>query len=148
LGAATERIAFADGVEKTREQWKQSRQVEAEFATPLIIGKGDGQVIALDRQALPRWLQAQAEGTLHAIGMDAEFPLTDAVLMLTPEYLSRFSYESGGPQHRLVAWKGSRLKMALARDDDETTRALAALAWLGIGEWSDCGFGQIAKAKG
>ncbi len=147
LSAPPARIAFAEGVEKTREQWNASRELQAEFATPFIIGKGDGQVAALDRRAFREWLQKPADATLRAIGMEAELALTDAALTLTPEYVSRFSYEMGGPQHRLVAWKGSRLKMTLARDDDETTRALAALSLLGMGEWSDCGFGQIAKPK-
>ncbi len=138
-----ERASFAAQVESESAAWVAASVVEAEFVTPYVIGAGDGKVAALDRIAFPGLIQSQAEKVLRAIGVDATLPVADAMLTLTPEYVSRFSYEAGGPQHRLVAWERSGLKLTLARRDDETTRALVALSLLGLGEWSECGFGQI-----
>jgi hypothetical protein len=140
----SERVAFAERVERERTNWREAEKVSAEFATPYVIGTGDGKVEGLNRQAFAQTIQAQASDTLRAIGVDSPVQFSDAALTLTPDYVSRFSYEQGGPQHRLVAWQGSRLVLTLAHADEEARRALAAIALLGLGEWRECGFGQIA----
>lgn len=143
MNQPAERIRFAERVDGESTAWSAALAVHAKFATPYIIGVGDGKVVALDRKEFPSHIQSQAEKVLRAIGVDTPLPVVDAMLTLTPEYVSRFSYEAGGPQHRLAAWEGSALTLSLARSDAETPRALAALSLLGLGEWRECGFGRI-----
>lgn len=133
--------AFAQLVADAQAQWNAAL-ASAEFVTPYVVGRGDGKVTGTDRDELIQALHEQLQTTLRAVGMTAP-ELRGAALSLLPEYLSRFSYEQGGPQHRLVAWQGSRLTLEWAGDDAATPTALAVVSLLGLGEWSDCGFGQF-----
>ena len=134
-------LAFAQLVRDAQTQWNTA-PTSAEFVTPYIVGRGDGRVTGADRAELVQSLREQLQTTLRAVGMTAP-ELRGASLSLMPEYLSRFSYEQGGPQHRLVAWQGSRLTLELAEQDAAAQAALAVVSLLGLGEWSDCGFGQF-----
>lgn len=136
-----EPMAFAQLVADAQAQWNTT-PIIAEFVTPYIVGRGDGKVTGTDRAELIQSLREQLQTTLGAVGLSAP-ELRDASLSLLPEYLSRFSYEQGGPQHRLVAWQGSRVTLELAESDAAAHTALAAVSSLGLGEWSDCGFGQF-----
>lgn len=133
--------AFEQLVAEAQTQWNAT-PVLAEFVTPYVIGRGDGKVLGTDRTELVHVLHEQWQTTLRAVGLTAP-ALRDASLSLMPEYLSRFSYEQGGPQHRLVAWQGSRLTLEFAEQGTAVPTALAVVALLGLGEWGDCGLGQI-----
>ncbi|MBM3130366.1 MAG: hypothetical protein FJ009_17275 [Chloroflexi bacterium] len=137
-----ERAEFAQQVAAARQAW-ENVPPSAEFVTPYIIGRGDGKVAGLDRAEFIATVRAQMSKTLGAVGLATAPALRDATLTLTPEYLSRFSYEAGAPQHRLVAWQGSGLALEWTANDADAPTALAIVSLLGLGEWSDCGFGQL-----
>ncbi|MEW5720001.1 MAG: hypothetical protein AB1817_15340 [Chloroflexota bacterium] len=136
-------LAFAKLVEDAQTQWNTA-PASAEFVTPYIVGWGNGEVTGTDRVKLAQTLREELQNTLRAVGMTAP-ELRGASLSLMPEYLSRFSYEQGGPQHRLVAWQGSRVTLEWAANDVDAVTALAIVSLLGLGKWSDCGFGQFRQ---
>lgn len=140
------RAEFAQEIAEARQQW-ESAPISAEFVTPYIIGQGDGKVAGVNRAEFIETVRAQLQTTLRAVGVATTLELRDAALSLTPEYLSRFSYEAGAPQHRLVAWQGSGLALEFAPNDADAQTALAIVSRLGLGEWGDCGFGQLRYAQ-
>ena len=62
-------------------------------------------------------------------------------VLIRPDFISRFSYEQGLRQNRLVAWPGSSLSFDWPEAFDEDGLVLALT--LGIGEWSEWGFGRF-----
>jgi hypothetical protein len=62
-----------------------------------------------------------------------------------PEFISRFSFELGLRENRLVAWPGSNFVFSLNTKKNFKQLALASL--LGIGFWNYWGFGRFDFTK-
>ena len=62
---------------------------------------------------------------------------------LRPDFIGRFSYERGLRENRLVAWAGSEMTLHLSHGASDLSEQLAIASILGIGEWSEWGYGRF-----
>ena len=67
---------------------------------------------------------------------------------LEVDICSRFSYETGQRENRLVATPGSTLTLAPeAQLTPADRQALAAASVIGVGEWCEMGFGRMGLTE-
>jgi hypothetical protein len=112
------------------------------FVTPYVLSSSQAPWNH-DAQALARRLEAELAATVHALGLEATPPRIARVdAALRPDFMSRWSYEQGGRENRLVAWGGSRLTLHLHEPGDLYTVFPLALAF-GLGEWAEWGLGRF-----
>jgi len=117
-------------------------QLKMTFKTPFVIGD-IAESVSLHSSRLSQHLVKQIRDvstTIQAREIQSiEVERVDA--QIRPEFISRFSYERGMRESRLVAWPGSSFVLHIKGDQAKEQLSLAAI--LGIGLWNDWGFGRF-----
>lgn len=112
------------------------------FTTPFVLGSGM-EPQALQGERLARRVAKAIDRAATEAGCEREgvLPLERVDVHIKPEFVGRFSFERGLRENQLVAWSGSSLVFEWPEVVDGDALALASV--LGIGDWSEWGFGRF-----
>jgi hypothetical protein len=143
-----EALPWADVVEKRIGEWMRidmAPRLTVEFVTPYVLSAGEGPPPSFTREALARRVRDEIQDAVSTVtGEPAdELPLSGVDMTLKPEYISRFSYERGVRENRLVAWTGSSLTLHFDSQPLELQEYLAIASLIGLGEWREWGYGRF-----
>jgi hypothetical protein len=139
-----QRIPLDDRLDQMMAGWPRPRErAQLTFTTPFVLGAG-GTPETMGGEPLARYVVGQIDRAAAQAGYTVEraLPLERADVRVRPDFISRFSYEQGLRENRLVAWPNSSLGFDWPETVDADGLALALA--LGIGEWSAWGFGRFS----
>lgn len=114
------------------------------FTTPFVLGKGMNPY-PIAGQELAKQIAEDLQATVsRAVEEEmAPIPIDHVDVRLKPDFVGRFSYERGLRENRLVAWVGSEITLHLSDGVHDLSEQLAIASILGIGEWSEWGYGRF-----
>lgn len=139
-----QRIPLDERLDQVMAGWPgPGERAKLTFTTPFVLGAG-GTPETMGGEALARYVVGQIDRAAAQAGYTVEraLSLERADVRIRPDFISRFSYEQGLRENRLVAWPDSSLRFAWPATVDADGLALALA--LGIGEWSAWGFGRFS----
>lgn len=114
------------------------------FTTPFVLGKGmNPYPMASEELARQIGEDLQAAASKAIEEEIAPIPIDHVDVRLKPDFIGRFSYERGLRENRLVAWAGSEMTLHLSNGVGDLSEQLAIASILGIGEWSEWGYGRF-----
>ncbi len=138
-----ERVSLDDRLDQAILGWPwQGERAQLTFTTPFVLGVG-GTPEMMVSEAMAHHVADQIDQAAAQAGYEVEgaLPLERVDVRIRPDFISRFSYERGLRENRLVAWPDSSLSFDWPETVDEDGLALALT--LGIGDWSEWGFGRF-----
>ncbi|MFH0774295.1 MAG: RAMP superfamily CRISPR-associated protein [bacterium] len=130
---------------KIKEIVEEKKRVQLLLTTPLVLGDGENVHYPInEREVLGKKIGEDIkEGLKGIIDEPLSFPIQEVEACIRPDFISRFSYESGRRENRLVAWKDSRITFSVNRVEERQLEQLAVASLLGIGDWREWGFGRF-----
>ena len=118
-------------------------KVKMVFTTPFVFGEGM-RPYPLEGHALARHIAEHIRATASRVIEEVALLAIERVdARLRPDFIGRFSYERGLRENRLVAWAGSEMTLHLSHGASDLSEQLAIASILGIGEWSEWGYGRF-----
>ncbi len=120
-----------------------NKTVKMVFKSPFIIGNGMEMYPSKDVELINSISRDLLESVNRISKYTTSLEITGAQFNIKPDFISRFSYENGRRENRLVATQGSSLILHFKEISDILKEELSIATLLGIGEWSEVGFGRF-----
>lgn len=144
--------SFEEIFEEKREEIRKieiEKKIQLLFTTPLVLGDGEKIHYPInEKEVLGRKIGEDIkEGVNGIIDEPAPFPIEGVEALIRPDFISRFSYESGMRENRLVAWSDSKIILFIDGLNERQLEQLAVASFLGIGDWREWGFGRFKVGK-
>lgn len=122
------------------------KRIRLILSTPLVLGDEKGMVFPFsNRKILIDRLSKEIKSKVEVITRkeSTTISIKDIEMKITPDYIHRFSYEIQNKENRLVARAGSEVILHFEDITTELYQQLAIASLIGLGEWSDWGYGRF-----
>lgn len=117
--------------------------IKITFKTPFVIGNGMEIYPLKNRELIEKFSRDLLKSVNRVVRDTSPINIENIEFGIKPDFISRFSYENGMRENRLVAGPESVLTLHLREINDTLTKQLIIASILGIGEWNEWGFGRF-----